>query len=330
MSGRRGKDHFEVSRAALRTGLVSLTALVMMCSCTKEKEATESAPEPGTVALQTTPFKRSTTPPICRIDELSVRSLGGQPVLLEGQAQAAIERLAPLHFDDPAGSARGLRLQVEHATTVSAEDGKGSNAYFGAQGFIEQPERAPPLVLRTEVTRDGLVPDACKETLAEPECRRRLLEDVAVPAFDQLLGQLAFLCRLEACNMAYLKKALSAPTAWQKSAAAQAVGECGAKELAEDLVKLARADDAQVAVPAIGALGRLAYGPAVAGMIARAHRAEGSVVHAVAVALADIDSPESLRYLRNWASYHSDPSVKELAGKLLESRQPQQQEETQK
>jgi len=251
---------------------------------------------------------------------VETRQLGDSPLLPAKSVEAELLRILPNHFPSRADvGTPGLKLAVEYAGALSDSDDGDGAVYFGIRGFMEQLGTALPLVLETDLTHDVPLPRECSGgNLKDQACVQELLARVVRPAFQALAGRLSYLCTLEICSVQELKEDLASDDPWKRGQAARTVGERKMHELAAGLVALASEDDGQVALPAIAALGRLKYGEATSELVARTQGAREPVIRAVAGALADIGTPEARRYLKEWASYHAMPSIRELSAELLE------------
>jgi len=137
------------------------------------------------------------------------------------------------------------------------------------------------------------------------------------PALDQLLLRLELRCRLETGPDQAVGELLRAEDPWARGQAAMAAGERGLHQFVDLLTDLAREEDTQVCLPAIGALGRLRARGTIPQLVECTRGAPDSVVRAVAVALADMGGAEARPYLKQWAAHHPSAAIRELVTRLL-------------
>jgi len=270
----------------------------------------------------------------CGVGEIELMEFGGKDLLPAADVEAVLARLAGEYLAGRLGTGEAdMKLFVQYALRPS-EEGEPT-LYFGAKGFLKGPridsppsppgEPPPSLVgtapletmLEADAHQDMAVPEACAAALEKPACRAVVLEKIATPALEQLVRRLSLLCRMEGSCSSALAAMLKSPDPWVRTHAARAAGEQGLADLADDLALLLDDEEVQVVLPAIGALGRLGAAQTVPALVGRAERADESVIRAVAVALADINSPEARKFLLNWAESHPLTSIRELARELL-------------
>lgn len=276
--------------------------------------------------------------PTCGVGEIELMEFGGKGSLPAAVVEAALAELAGEYLAGRLGTGEAdMKLFVQYALRRS--EGGDETLFFGAKGFLKGPavggppspsvsssDEPPPslvgtapleTVLEADAQQDLAVPEECSDGLAQPACRAVLLEKMVVPAFEQLVRRLSLLCRMEGSCSSALAAMLKSPDPWVRTHAARAAGEQGFTDLADELAGLLDDDELQVVLPVIGTLGRLGAERAVPALVRRAERADESVTRAVAVALADINSPQSRKYLLNWSESHPLTSIRELAGELL-------------
>ena len=218
------------------------------------------------------------------------------------------------HFPAVAGDRPGMELFLEYAARF--ED-NGPGIFFGAKAFLECKEVVPALVLEAGASRDFAGEKPCSNRAGE-ECRAFLVREALLPAMDEMLGELSFLCRLEKSDVARLAALLASEgEPWKLGAAARMAGERGDGFLVDYLLPLINHADTQVSIPAIAALGRLGASQHVSAVVKASRAGEEGLVRAVAVALKDMGTPEARRYLEEWARHHQMAGIRELAAELL-------------
>jgi hypothetical protein len=255
----------------------------------------------------------------CRLARVEVKpaSEGAQP----GQETVERELGALLESHFPIGSSpttHSLSLVVQYAGRRSSSP--QGTFFFGASGLLKEMGSVRPLVLRTEVQQDWPLPEECATMPAPDSCAGMLAAGAVRPALDSLLGKLAFDCQVHTGGIEVLRTALQAPDQWRKREAVRMVGERGMTELAPQVLELLDTADEPLCLAVIGALGRLKAEAAVPALVQASGKASEVVVHAVAVALRDIQTPTALRYLEEWARYHPVTSVRSLAEELLKQK----------
>lgn len=253
----------------------------------------------------------------CTPSEIKLVDLSGINVFTKDRVKELLAGLVA-HLMSTPGQQAGtpMTLNLEYAVQL----GEGDRLHLGVLSFLKGPPRTPPAIFEAGATRDFELPKGCPSLNAGPpshECLSALESKILVPALEETLKKLVVLCRMENCDPEELAGFLDSQDPWTRARAAVAVGDCGNVALAPALVKLVREDNVSVAVPAIGALGRLRLGKYVKLLVDRAGAADEKIIRAVAVALADIGTWEARKYLREWGKYHPLREIRDLATELL-------------
>ena len=334
-----------MNRSAALVLCLAIAIAIAVPACRKQDafssfEKTRRAPTaPDAVPQAPSPKPQSSkpTPISCGVGEIELMEFGGQGLLPAAVAKQALADFAGEYLAGRLGTGDAdMKLFVQYALRRS-EVGEPT-LFFGAKGFLKGPpppsvggppslpgEPPPSLVgtspletvLEADAQQDMVAPDECAADLTEPACRSLVLEKLVLPAFEQLVRRLSLLCRMEGSCSSALSAMLKSPDPWVRAHAARAAGEQGFSDLTDELITLLDDEDLQVVLPAVGALGRLGAAQGVPALVRRAERADEGVVRAVAVALADIDSPEARKFLLNWVESHPLTSIRKLATELL-------------
>ena len=211
----------------------------------------------------------------------------------------------------------GWTLFLELAVAPAAE-GVGQ-FHFGVRGFLKDLNQVPAPVLEASASGEQGSAAVCDDGWTGAECRESLWRAVLASPLEKVLGELSFLCEVRQMDGAGLVKALERADSWQQAELARGAGELGDTTVIPALRPLLDADEAGVQLRAIAALGRLQDEGSVPRLVRLTQGAPEAVVHAVMVALADIESAEARRYLQTWAEHHPLLSMRELAGELLKT-----------
>lgn len=297
-----------------------LTAMLILAGVTACKEGTDSLPAGRTAGRATPPPVQeepaTLTPKVnCKVGSIEIVEMSKQRFLSDDKAQALLKDRVNRHFPPDSGGTGPLTLYVQYA--VRKGDADPDTFYFGAKGFLKGPGNPLPVVLEADGRKDGPVPDACRLDMAGPMCAGQIADRLAEPAIELLVRRLSCVCKLHAGDEKQVRALFTDSDPWVRGQAAMRAGEGAYTALVEDLERLVSDENADAAAPAIGALGRLKSERSLPVLIKRAHRADEIVTRAVAVALGDINTPESRRYLETWAASHPIESIRALASELL-------------
>jgi hypothetical protein len=251
----------------------------------------------------------------CHVSAVNLKELSEPPIFSAELVRGQLPKLLAQHFPVADGDRPGMELFLEYAARF--EDG-GTGIFFGAKAFLEGRNVVPALILEAGATRDLTGETPCTASRNSEECLAYLEQEALLPALDEMLGELAFLCRLEQSDVPRLAVLLAGEgEPWQLGAAARMAGERGDDSLVDSLLPLLTHADTQVSIPAIAALGRLGASKHVSAIVKASRAGEEGLVRAVAVALKDMGTPEARRYLEEWARHHQMAAIRELAAELL-------------
>jgi len=254
-------------------------------------------------------------PFLCHVTGVNMKELSATPYFPEELVRGHLPKVLSRHFPVEDASAPGLELFLEYAVRFE-EDGEG--IFFGAKSFLESRLTMPVTLLEAGATRDLKRHGPCSLDRESVECHSQLVEEALLPAIDEMLGELSFLCRLEKSSSKELVGMLDMEDeAWKLGAIARMAGERGEKGLTDSLAALVEHPDMQVSIPSIGALGRLGAVEYASVLVKASRAGEEPLVRAVAVALKDFGTPEAHRYLEEWARHHQMSEIRELAADLL-------------
>jgi hypothetical protein len=248
----------------------------------------------------------------CRVAQIEWRDRSA-PLLVEGlDGETWLESLVAGRTElGKPGWTLFLELAVAPAASAPGE------FHFGVRGFLKDLNQVPPPVLESTVSGEQVLETACGEGWSGSACRQTLWEGVLADPLAKVVGELTFLCEVRRMDGAALTAALLQADSWQEAELARTAGELGDKTVAPALRKLLDSSDSKVQLRAIAALGRLQDEAAIPLLVRLTRGAEESTVHAVMVALADIESAEARRYLKTWSEHHPLLSMRELAKGLL-------------
>ncbi len=248
----------------------------------------------------------------CRIAHIEWRDRSAPPLLSGSEGDSWLRGQVG---DQAAAGEQGWTLFLELAVSPAA--GTPEQFHFGVRGFLKDLNQVPPPVLESAAAGEQDLDVECGEDWSGSSCRHALWQGVLAEPLGKVMGELNFLCEVRQMDGAALAKALSQADTWQQSELARTAGELGDKTVAPALRKLLSSSVGKVRLRAIAALGRLQDEGAIPDLVRLTQGADERTLHAVIVALADIDSVESRRYLETWAEHHPLLSMRELAKGLL-------------
>jgi hypothetical protein len=309
----------DLNRPVIASRSVLAVACGLMLLCCQD-ESSDLVPGRGVVhtkeSAQADPRRRpAAVVPVdapCRIAHLEWRDRSAPPLLegSDGETWLSSRVAGETKSGDP-GWTLFLELAVSPATETP------DIFHFGVRGFLKDLNQVPPPVLESAAAGEQSLSADCGEGWSGSSCRQTLWQGVLAEPLTKVMGELTFLCEVRRMNGAALTEALAQADAWQEAELARTAGELGDKTVAPALRKLLDSSDSRVQLRAIAALGRLQDEGAIPQLVRLTRGAEEKTIHAVMVALADIESAEARRYLETWAEHHPLLSMRELARGLL-------------
>ena len=255
----------------------------------------------------------------CGLDSLEVLDLSSVGLFADpdrdgGVRQAAIE---PFSL---AGDGSGPGLAVKFIGTFYRWEADPVGASIGIKLVGRALSGSTALMWESDESVDFRLAEDCRGEGLSATCRESIVQQHVKPAARRAAARLRGLCDLEVCSPARLLVLMDDEDPRVRAGAVRAAGERQVEQALPGLRKLVRDPEETIAISAISALALLEDGGAVEAIVSRSTRASETVIRAAAVALHDIDSPLSRRYLAEWASSHPLTQIRELARRLFQER----------